>query len=292
MASRKEGEIESGVDEIFSLPLSEFTAARNALAARLKASGKVEESERVKALPKPPISAWAVNQLYFRNREAFDRLLSSGERYRDAQAAQLSGQRADVRGPQQERHSALLLLSRFASEILQAGGHSATPETMRRIATTLEALSVYGESPDGPQPGRLTDDVDPPGFDALAALIPGSSNDKPSRPVPPVKKAPEEQVAEAKASFRNAKQAVSEARAKVEKASAALKEATADAGAATRELRKAEERWQKARAESKEADDRVRDLTAESESAAKVLEEAERGVERAMLQLDKLQKKN
>jgi hypothetical protein len=290
MASKKEVEIESGVNEIFSLPLSEFTAARNVLAARLKASGNVEESERVKALPKPPISAWAVNQLYFKRPELFERLLSSGERYRRAQTAQMAGQGADVRGPQEERRAALLDLSRLAGEILQSGGHSATPETMRRITATLEALSVYGTSPDAPLPGQLTDDVAPPGFDALAALI--TSSPTPSRPKPSVKKLPQEQLAEAKLSVRNAKHTLAQARGKAEKVAAALKEATADAADATRELRKAEERWQKARALSEESDKRVRDLAAESGSSAKQLEEAEREFENATRQLDTLQKKN
>ncbi len=46
-------------DELFRLPLSEFTAARNALAAKLKKDGDSAESDRIKALSKPPVSAWA-----------------------------------------------------------------------------------------------------------------------------------------------------------------------------------------------------------------------------------------
>jgi len=60
-------------DELFRLPLSEFTAARNALAAKLKKDGDSEESDRIKALSKPPVSAWVANQLYWKHRGAFDR---------------------------------------------------------------------------------------------------------------------------------------------------------------------------------------------------------------------------
>src|SRR6185503_12426637 len=68
-------ELESDLDALFQLPLTEFTGARNALAAQLKKSGRGDEAARVKALPKPPVSAWAVNQLYWNHREAFDRLI-------------------------------------------------------------------------------------------------------------------------------------------------------------------------------------------------------------------------
>ena len=76
---------------LFKLPLTEFTVARNALAARLKKAGRGEGSERVKALVKPSISAWAVNQLYWRHRDAFERLIAAGERFRRSHASQLAG---------------------------------------------------------------------------------------------------------------------------------------------------------------------------------------------------------
>ena len=78
------------VDDLFTLPLDEFTAARNALAGRLKKAGKTAEAEQVKGLGKPPVSAWAVNQLYWRHRKPFDALMASAEQFRKAQAAQSS----------------------------------------------------------------------------------------------------------------------------------------------------------------------------------------------------------
>src|SRR5262245_46213257 len=100
---------EKGKDEVaglFALPLTEFTAARNALAAQLKKAGTPDEAERVKALSKPSISAWAVNQLYWEQRDAFDRLIETGRRFRQAQAAQLGGKSADVRSAGEERREA------------------------------------------------------------------------------------------------------------------------------------------------------------------------------------------
>ena len=91
------GTSQSDLDHLFQLPLSEFTAARNALAAKLKKAGRAEESERVKRLLKPPASAWTVNQLYWRHGKELSALMDNGDRFRAAQAAQLAGKPADVR---------------------------------------------------------------------------------------------------------------------------------------------------------------------------------------------------
>ena len=131
-------------DELFRLPLSEFTAARNALAAKLKKAGDSEESDRIKALSKPPVSAWVANQLYWKHRGAFERLLAAGEQFRNAQAAQLAGKSADLRGPLDARREALGDLTKLAAEVLREAGHPSSPETTRRIMprTPVWALAV------------------------------------------------------------------------------------------------------------------------------------------------------
>ena len=165
----------SDVDDLFKLPPGEFTAARNALATKLKKSGHDEEASRVKAFPKPPASAWAVNQVHWRHRKPFDQLLAAGERFRKAQASQLAGKAADLRAPLDARRQALGELSKIAADVLREHGYTATPDTMRRVNTTLEALATYGSHPGAPPAGRLTYDVDPPGFEALTALVPRGS---------------------------------------------------------------------------------------------------------------------
>src|SRR5688572_27659984 len=61
-----------------------------------------------------------------------------------------------------------------ATVLLRDAGYSPTPDTIHRITTTLEALSAYATPSDGPTPGRLTQDIDPPGFESLASLISGT----------------------------------------------------------------------------------------------------------------------
>src|SRR2546428_10606151 len=91
------------IDALFAVPLTAFTGARNALAARLKQGGRGDEAERVKALGKPSVSAWAVNQLYWKHRQAFDRLLETGQTLRHAHASQLADKLSDGPGPREAR---------------------------------------------------------------------------------------------------------------------------------------------------------------------------------------------
>jgi hypothetical protein len=233
---------------LYQIPLSEFTPARNALVTRLKKTGRRDEANQVKALIKPSIPAWTVNQLFWQHRLRFDELMAIGERFRTAQAAHFHGQSADVRGPLEERREALSSLARQAAVILRAAGLNATPDAIRRITSTLEALSAMGSSPDGPRAGTLIDDVDPPGFETLASLVPRVDDEDdpaggPSRvlafrhhpPAPataPRKKVPAGRrveatraaaVAAARAAVKDAQRAVGAARRAAGKAELALK---------------------------------------------------------------------
>ena len=175
-------QFEHDVDELFRLPLAEFTAARNTLATQLKKSGRGNEADFVKGLGKPSISAWAVNQLYWNHRDAFDQLIETGERIRQAQTSRLGRKVADMRGALDARREALSTLSDLATELLRDAGHNPTHDTIRRITTTLEGMSAYASLPDGPRPGRLTQDVDPPGFESLGSFTPATSSPRKVEP--------------------------------------------------------------------------------------------------------------
>jgi hypothetical protein len=294
------------VDSLFQVALMEFTSARNALAAKLKKEGRAEEAERVKTLGKPSVSAWVANQLYWKHRTSFDKLIAAGEQFRKAQSAQLAGKTADLRAPLDARREALAELTRHASNILRDTGHPPSPETMRRVTTTLEALATYGEQPGGPQPGRLTGDVAPPGFEALAALVPrgidrvGQRQTPPriipfnqQKPHPKRKSGDAEQdaraaeaerrarEAEAQRELRDAKRALETARKAAKRAEAAMKEAAARAKAAEKEKAALESRFEKASAAAETARQDARKVAGEAEEAAQALDDAERAVRTA-----------
>ena len=302
------------IDALFQLPPAEFTAARNTLAGKLKKAGKDEEADRVKALPKPSLPAWAVNQLYWRHRKAFDRLIDAGERFRNAQGAQLSGKNADMRGPLDARREALSELTKLAASVLKQAGHNATPDLTRRVTTTLEALATYGAHPGAPPAGRLTDDIDPPGFEALAALVPQVGRTKradaePSRVIPFQQKrepkigkkkvSPEEEarrrqeerkaeIAAAKTALGERERALRDAKKDAEQAEAELKKAAARAKETENEKAEIEKRYEKATAAADDARQEARRVASKAEEAAQAVEDAERALENAKRELEKL----
>jgi hypothetical protein len=305
------GQFEEDVDALFTLPLSEFTGARNALAARLKKAGRGDEANQVKTLVKPSISAWAVNQLYWLHREVFDQLMSTGQRFRKAQTAKKV---ADINETLDARRAALAQLSDLTTTLLLDAGHNPSPETVHRITTTLEALSVYASLSGGPRAGRLTQDVDPPGFDSLASLMSGAGMPKltlvaPKAPastksavaaarVQPKKVSSGEQrrledarqkrIAAAKVLLQEAKRTLSAATAREQRTMAAQKKANAEAKVAEKQKREAEQRLERAKSASEFASRRAEYATAEVDKAAKALEDARRAIEKASEELEVL----
>ena len=305
--------MESDVDALYKLPLGEFTAARNALAATLKKAGRPAEADAVKALPKPSVSAWAVNQLFWRRRPQFDRLLDAGERLRKAQAAQLTRGTGDVREPLNARREAVALLASAAEGILRDGGYGAARDMLRRVSTTLEALSVYGSLPDAPRAGRLADDVPMPGFEAMAALLPGGGASgaavrpsagppapKPGKPTlravsdaPSARRREQErkhQLAEAKAAVREAERTLSNAGKQAERAAAAHEAAAQRAAQSDARRVDMEKQLAAAAKETANAHEAARRAAADAEDAARAADGATRAHDAARRALEQLEK--
>jgi hypothetical protein len=297
--------LDDDIDALFKLPLTQFVSARKALAARLKKNGFVRGAEGVKALAKPSISAWTVNQLYWQHREAFDELIATSRRFRKAQS---SGKMVNMREALDARRDALSHLSDLATEALRDAGHNPSLDTLRRIGTTLEALSAYTSLSDGPSLGRLTEDIDPPGFDSLSSFTPSAGMTKRAAEplhVSPLKKAvtasskTQEAAAEvsrreqrqarinaAKVSLQQARKSVTAARAAARSLEGAQKKSEATAKEALKHKREAEERFRKASAASTDAALRAQSVTVELTKATKTLDDAKRTVESAIQELE------
>ena len=170
IAGCNEGETLDEIDELFALPLDEFTAARNALAKRLKQAGQGDEAEHVRALPKPSVAAWAVNQLARREPEAMRSLLNVASRLRNAQERSFKGERAadELRAAQAEERDIIRALTRAAEGVLQDAGRPASGTTLERVSSLLRAAAVSDAS--SLREGRLTGEVEVSGFDAFAGM--------------------------------------------------------------------------------------------------------------------------
>ncbi len=172
LASRR---LEAEIDRLYQLPPEAFTSARNALA---KTAGA--EAAAVRGLAKPPLAAWAVNQLYWQQRAGYDAVVAAAKAMRAAHAAVLAGRTADLRAAGKTHEAAVEAALKAALSVLAAGGHKASDATRQAVTTTLRALP--GEDP----PGRLTTVLQPGGFEMLAGLsIGGRPVAAPARHTPP-----------------------------------------------------------------------------------------------------------
>jgi len=172
LAARPGGETLDEIDQLFALPLDEFTAARNELARRLKQEGDAEVAEAVRGLAKPTVAAWAVNQLARREPEAVRALLNVAARLRSAQERALGGERAAdaLRAAQSEEREVIRDLTRRAEEILLEDGRPAIGQTLERVSSTLRAAAVADPGREVLREGRLSGDVEVSGFEAFADL--------------------------------------------------------------------------------------------------------------------------
>jgi hypothetical protein len=230
--------LDQQIDELYQLPLGEFTAARNALAKTLSGA----DASRVKRLEKPTVVPWAANQLYWRDRRVYDRLMKSGGELRTAQIAALEGKKADVRRAGEAHRKVLAETVERAIALAAEGGAKPGPEPLSRM---LEALSISAAPVE--HPGRLTDLVQPAGFEALTGVTPKAVQ----APAAPSKRAeaapkggPTPKRAEVIQIDREARRADAERREKEAKIAAAtrnLERARAAESQARRALQRAEE---------------------------------------------------
>src|SRR5260221_423567 len=135
MASRA---LDAEIDRLYQLPLEEFTPARNVLA-----KGAGGEAARVRALSKPPVAAWAVNQLYWRKTQGWNALLAAAENPQRVQRAVLAARREEFEKVGTERdeqraeeavETAREALKRAAAELEQAEAAARAAARLREDA--------------------------------------------------------------------------------------------------------------------------------------------------------------
>jgi DNA-nicking Smr family endonuclease len=160
--------IEQDIDRLYQLPLAEFIAERNALVKRGGA-----DAGRVKAFEKPNAAAWAVNQIYWRDRRLYDAVVKTATRSRKAHSDALTGKKTDVPFAEAAHAAAVRDAVDRGQALLRQFGDAATESTMAAVRETLNALPVDEAAA---RPGRLTRPIEAAvGFGALGDLLRGAA---------------------------------------------------------------------------------------------------------------------
>lgn len=257
-------DLDQQIDQLYQLPLDEFTAARNALA---KTAG--DRAAEVKKLEKPNLAAWTVNQLYWRDRKTYDAVIKAAEKMRAAYKQMLAGKSVDVRGAEEIHQDALRDAKQSARQLLEAGGHPNPDAVMMPVAETLDALP--GEEP----PGRLTKPLRRMGFDVLEGL-PISAKAGPAKPK--AKPAAPSRAAPLTAREKRANEAeereLAMARERLRFAESAEREAEAALDRAKRTLERTERTRERLERELEEAVEAEQSVGREVAAAEKALEKA------------------
>ena len=249
--------IDSQIDQLYQLSLNDFIGARNALA---KSAGK--NAAQVKALSKPSLPAWAVNQLYWKQRANYETLAKASTELRKIHKAILAGHKGDIREATKAHDEAVEGALKRTLALLRNEGMPVTDATRQAVLTTLRAL------PADEPPGRLTRALQPGGFEMLTGLsiapvrqanFAGTAAATRQSPAPPPAKTRSKQ----------------DARARQQEKEAAAK--------AARELRLAEN---EARRDEFEAARTER----EAERAARAVERAREALETAQKELDEAER--
>ncbi|MDQ1569033.1 MAG: hypothetical protein QOF96_3913 [Actinomycetota bacterium] len=156
-------------EDLYGLPLEEFTPARDALAKELKAAGRKDEAAEVKALRKPTLAAWALNRAARDHPDAVERLRAAGADLRAAQNEALAGDASRLRDAGRALADEVDRVSGLAADALRAAGRPATAAQQEKLAATLRTAAVDDTAGDALARGVLVDDLEATGFSLLSS---------------------------------------------------------------------------------------------------------------------------
>jgi len=263
-------------DELYGLPLPDFTPARDARAKALKGT---ELAPRVKALKKPSVAAWVVNLLVRRETAQVEQVLAVGAALRDAQAS-MSGDA--LRELTKQRRQLTAAVTTQARRTAREEGTKVTDTVADQVEATLTAAMVDADCAKAVRSGMLvsalaTTGLDPADVAGAIAVPEALGFEAPTREAEPPPR-PELHVVPDPEADRKAIAAAEEALAAAEEE---LTEATAAHGEATSAYDELEARSLQLQAEIAELRGRIAELESSAEEVDDELTEAEEAREEA-----------
>ena len=272
-------------EDLYGLPLEEFTPARDALAKELKAAGRKEEAAEVKSLRKPSVAAWALNRVARDHSDAVERLRAVGADLRDAQEQAMSGDASRLRDAGRALSDEIDRVAGLAADVLSDAGRPASAAQQENISGTLRTAAIDDTAGDALARGVLVDELEATGF----SLVSGSGSlDAPARPSA---KAPPGEDGDAAKTLPGAEhaprkpKASKEALEAVEAARRELRRSDAEAEKAATHARRRAERAEAAAKRAAEAQRDAEEARAEAEEAAGEAEAARRAASEAAARL-------
>lgn len=257
-------------DELYALPLGEFTAARDARAKELKGT---DLAAAVKALRKPSLAAWVVNLLVRRDAEQATQVLELGAALRDA-AAGMQGD--ELRALTRQRRQLTAAVTTGARTLASAEGVKVTAAVADQVEATLTAAMLDARCADAVRSGLLVTALASTGVGEVdlgnAVATPDALGFTPAPVAPVVPSRPELHLVPDPDADEKARAAAAE---EVEEAAAALTVAQSDLADAAATVADLEARSMQLQAEIDEVKRRLAELDTAYDEVEEELAEAE-----------------
>lgn len=148
-----DSDINTVADALYGLPLEEFIPARTAAEKRARTSGDRELATRIRALGKPNVVGWLVNQLVRERPQDIQPWLELGEELRAATVAG-EGERLRALGPVQRQTVGALIDDAVA--IASRADRAVSADVRRTLTETLRAALADADAARELQQARLT----------------------------------------------------------------------------------------------------------------------------------------
>lgn len=257
-------------DELYGLPLPDFTPARDARAKELKGTPLAAQ---VKALKKPSTAAWVVNLLVRRETEQVEQVLAVGAALREAQAA-MSGD--SLRELTRQRRQLTAAVTTQARRVAKEEGTRVTDAVADQVEATLTAAMVDEQCGLAVRSGLLVASLSSTGLDpadvAAAVALPDALGfSAPARAAEPPPRPDLHVVPDPEAD----RKAVEAAQTKLEAAEAELAEATSAHAEVQASYDELEARSLQIQAEIDELRGRIAELETTAEQVDDELSDAE-----------------
>jgi hypothetical protein len=299
--------LEAELDGLFQLRPAEVVPARNVLADRLKKAGDKAAAAQVAAIKRPTPTAWAINQVQFREPELLEKASEQATALRELHAADgVDGKRLAAAVEALRRATQAVVDA--AMRHCEAAGLAGGPPQQRKVFAAVQSW-LSGAAAE--RPGRMTHDVEASGFDAIGSVglvlptsrapvassgagVPSSGPTKPDPSAAPAQRHPAKPEPDARAIAeatdelakreRDVRAAVERAREKV----TSRKEAERELERARLQVKDAERALVHLRAAAADREAKLAQADRELREADEDREQAEAAVARARTELAKL----
>jgi archaellum component FlaC len=154
-------DLDAAVDALYTRPLDEFIAARDAAVRQATDGGDRLGAQRIKRLPKPSVAAWVINHVARDHPEEVAALADLGDELRAATADRDRGRIRALDHLRRERTEALVRGVREAGEV---GGRPVSAAVLDRLTETLTAAVMDPDAAAAVRAGRLARALQHVGF--------------------------------------------------------------------------------------------------------------------------------